>query len=220
MSDLEHAADTPPSHAAPDAHATGAPGPDVRRAGADPLMQVRATDVEPYTGLGYLSKLFRIIAVLLLVLLVAEVGTGLYTEGSEALRTLLSEASRLIVVAGVLWGVGDVANLLIDLGHDVRAGRILLGRIAAHGGPPHNLGEGPERVHGRVIDRVHERAIADQRATHASSERTAEWQMERPADRAADRAADLAPRRVADRDSERSPAPRAVYDPSPEADAR
>ena len=103
-----------------------------RRAGADPLRQVRATDVEPYTGLGYLSKLFRLIAIFLVLLLVLEVGTGLYQQGREALPTLLTEASRLVVLAGLLWGVGDLANLLIDVGHDVRAARILLGRLAAH----------------------------------------------------------------------------------------
>jgi len=103
-----------------------------RRAGADPLRQVRASDVEPYTGLGYLSKLFRLIAIFLVALLVLEAVTGLYQQGKDALPTLLSEASRLVVLAGLLWGVGDLANLLIDMGHDVRATRILLGRQVAH----------------------------------------------------------------------------------------
>ncbi|AHG91180.1 hypothetical protein J421_3643 [Gemmatirosa kalamazoonensis] len=94
-------------------------------------MQVRASDVEPYTGLGYLSKLFRLIAIFLVLLLVLEVVTGLYQQGRDALATLLTEASRLVVLAGLLWGVGDLANLLIDVGHDVRAARILLGRLAA-----------------------------------------------------------------------------------------
>jgi hypothetical protein len=107
-------------------------GPETRRARLDPLMQVRAADLEPYTGLGYLSKLFRLIAIFLVLLLLLEVGTGLYQQGSEALPTLLSEVSRLVVLAGLLWGVGDLANLLIDVGHDVRAARILLGRQVAH----------------------------------------------------------------------------------------
>ena len=34
----------------------------------------------------------------------------------------------MIVLAGALWGVGDLAILMIDVGHDVRAARILLGR--------------------------------------------------------------------------------------------
>ena len=102
------------------------------RRGHDPLLRVRASDLEPYTGLGYLSKLFRVIAVLLLVLLVAEVVAGAASDDPDKWRTLLAEASRLVVVAGVLWGAGDLATLLIDVGHDVRATRILLGRQVAH----------------------------------------------------------------------------------------
>jgi hypothetical protein len=102
-----------------------------RRTAGGPRMPVRASDVEPYTGLGYLSKLFRIIAIFLVLLLVLEVGSGLYQQGRQALATLLTEASRLVVLAGLLWGVGDLATLLIDIGHDVRASRILLGRLAS-----------------------------------------------------------------------------------------
>lgn len=89
---------------------------------------VRATDLEPYSGLRYLSKLFRLIAIILLLLLVAEIITGLATQGSAAIPTLLGEASRLIVLAGALWGIGDLAILMIDVGHDVRAARVYMSR--------------------------------------------------------------------------------------------
>lgn len=95
---------------------------------------VRATDLEPYVGLRYLSKLFRLIAIILLLLLVAEVVTGLTTQGSAAIPTLLGEASRLIVLAGALWGVGDLAILMVDVGHDVRAVRVYLSRQPGTGG--------------------------------------------------------------------------------------
>ena len=103
-----------------------------RRHTGETISQVRASDLEPYVGLKYLSKLFRLMAVILLLLLVAEVVTGFIAQGTAALPTLLAEVSRLIVLAGLLWGVGDLAILLIDVGHDVRAARILLSRQVAH----------------------------------------------------------------------------------------
>ena len=117
-------ADTTSTTTHPDGHA--------RRPGMDPLFGVRTADIEPYTGLRYLSKLFRLIAIILLLMLVAEVITGLVRQGTESIPTLVAEVSRLIVLAGLLWGVGDLVILLIDLGHDVRATRILLVRQTAH----------------------------------------------------------------------------------------
>ena len=98
----------------------------------DPAMPVRLADLEPYVGLGYLSKLFKLMAIILLLLLVSEIITGLVTQGTTSIPTLLGEMSRLVVLAGLLWGSGDLALLLIDMGHDVRATRILLGRQALH----------------------------------------------------------------------------------------
>jgi hypothetical protein len=97
-----------------------------------PIKDVRATDIEPYTGLRYLSKLFKLMAVVLLLLLAAEVVTGLSTQGSAAIPTLLGEASRLLVFSGLLWGSGDLAHLFIDMGHDIRANRILMSRQVYH----------------------------------------------------------------------------------------
>ena len=98
----------------------------------DPSMPVRSADLEPYTGLGYLSKLFKLMAAVLLLLLLSEIVTGLIAQGTAAIPTLLGEISRLVVLAGLLYGSGDLALLLIDIGHDIRATRILLGRQALH----------------------------------------------------------------------------------------
>jgi hypothetical protein len=100
------------------------------------IPDVRLSDLEPYVGLRYLSKLFKLMGVVLGLLLVAEVVTGVVAQGSAAVPTLLGEASRLIVLAGLLWGVGDLAILLIDVGHDVRAARILLARQVHASAPP------------------------------------------------------------------------------------
>src|SRR5215207_325271 len=119
-----------------------------RRPTPEAMLQVRASDIEPYTGLRYLSKLFRLMAIVLVLLLVAEVVTGLMSQGTAALPTLLAEASKLIVSAALLWASGDLAILLIDVGHDVRATRILLGRQAAH----HMAGHHQPVEHHRATD--------------------------------------------------------------------
>ena len=121
-----------PSCGAPAVTAEEPAGGEHRHSPADAIMQVRATDLEPYIGLKYLSKLFRLIAIILVLVLVAEVITGLVRYGTQTIPTLVGEASRLLVFAALLWGVGDLAILLIDVGHDIRATRILLGRQAAH----------------------------------------------------------------------------------------
>ena len=100
------------------------------------IPDVRTSDLEPYVGLRYLSKLFKLMGVVLGLLLIAEIVTGVVAQGSAAIPTLLGEASRLIVLAGLLWGVGDLAILLIDVGHDVRAARILLARQTHAVAPP------------------------------------------------------------------------------------
>ena len=116
------------AHTAPDSSA----GPPAPRHQRDPSMPVRSADLEPYTGLGYLSKLFKLMAAVLLLLLLSEIVTGLIAQGTAAIPTLLGEISRLVVLAGLLYGSGDLALLLIDIGHDIRATRILLGRQALH----------------------------------------------------------------------------------------
>jgi hypothetical protein len=133
---------------APPPAATGRPHSatqEMRKQVLDTLMQVRGADLEPYIGLRYLSKLFRVMAIIIGLLLLAEIVTGLVSQGSSAIPTLLGEASKLLVLAGLMWGIGDLAILLIDIGHDVRATRILMGRQAAHHLQEHHEGKKGER---------------------------------------------------------------------------
>lgn len=93
--------------------------------------EVRTEDLEPYVALRYIARLFKVLAVLMLIMLIGEVVTGVVTSGVAAFMTLLGEATRLLVLAGLLWAGGDITILLIDAGHDLRVARILLGRINA-----------------------------------------------------------------------------------------
>lgn len=99
--------------------------------GPPPTARVRDEDLEPHEGLRYIAKLFKALALLLIFMLIAEVIIGFQQDGTAALGTLLIEATRLIVFAGFLWGAGDLAIMLIESNHDLRAARILLGRINA-----------------------------------------------------------------------------------------
>lgn len=92
---------------------------------------VRTEDLEPYVALRYIARLFKVLAALLVIMLLGEVVTGVITNGVGAFMTLLGEATRLLVLAGLLWAGGDITILLIDAGHDLRVARILLGRINA-----------------------------------------------------------------------------------------
>ena len=94
-----------------------------------PGMNVREEDLEPHAGLRYIARLFKLLSLLLLLLLLAEVVINLVRQGSEALPFLLVEATRLIVFAGLLWGAADLALMLIESNHDLRATRILVGRL-------------------------------------------------------------------------------------------
>ncbi len=94
-------------------------------------MDVREEDLEPHEGLRYIARLFKLLAVLLILLLIGEIIIGLVREGNSAIPTLMVEATRIIVFAGLLWGAADMALMLIESNHDLRATRILVGRMNA-----------------------------------------------------------------------------------------
>ena len=94
-----------------------------------PSARVREEDLEPHAGLRYIARLFKVLAILLVLLLVGEIVMGLVQDGTSAIGTLLIQATRLIVFAAFLWASGDLALMLIESNHDLRATRILLGRL-------------------------------------------------------------------------------------------
>jgi hypothetical protein len=104
---------------------------------------IRAEDTEPYLALQYVARLFKIAAMVVVVALVAEVVAGVALEGVQAIFPLFSEVIRGIVLAAILWGAGDLTILLIDVGHDVRAARVLLGRLSARQAAEQSGGELP-----------------------------------------------------------------------------
>ena len=105
------------------------PQADDPQHGLSPEMRVRDDDLEPHAGLRYIARLFKVLAVLLVLLLIAEIVVGLMRGGQTALPTLLIEATRLIVFAAFLWAAGDLALMFVESNHDLRATRILVGRL-------------------------------------------------------------------------------------------
>ena len=92
--------------------------------------EVRTEDLEPYVTLRYIARLFKVLAVVMVVLLIGEIIATVTTgEGAFELADLIARITQLLVLAGLMWAGGDITLLLIDLGHDIRVSRILLGRI-------------------------------------------------------------------------------------------
>ncbi|MQA89037.1 MAG: hypothetical protein GEU90_02200 [Gemmatimonas sp.] len=116
---------TPTAEAPPQTERRG----EERRNGPPSFSTVREEDLEPHEGLRYIARLFRVLSVFLILLLIGEAVVGFVQLGTEAIPTLVVEATRLIVFAAFLWGAGDIAMMLIESNHDLRASRILLGRL-------------------------------------------------------------------------------------------
>ena len=90
------------------------PGPDI---------------LEPHASLRYVGKLFKALAVGLFLLLVAEIAIGVSQDGVDALPLLLLEVAQLLLFTGLMWGGGDLAYLVIETNHDIRASRVLLWQL-------------------------------------------------------------------------------------------
>ena len=108
---------------------------------------VRRSDIEPYTALRWLGTLFKSAAVFLAIAIAGEFMAGLRFEGMRALPVLTGELARTMVFAVVLWGAGDLVRLLITVGNDIRAERILIARLVYRTpARPEEAGAGAEEV--------------------------------------------------------------------------
>lgn len=96
---------------------------------------VRQSDIEPYTALRWVGTLFKAAAIFLAVAIMGEFIATVRLYGSAGVADALGQLAKTIVLAVVLWGGGDLVRLLIQLGHDIRAERILLSRLV-HRTPP------------------------------------------------------------------------------------
>lgn len=90
---------------------------------------VRDADLESAVGLHWVAKLFRVMSCLLVALMVMQVTLGLTSTIEISYGVLIAEAIRLVIFAALLWGAGDLADLFVKSHRDLRAARILLGRL-------------------------------------------------------------------------------------------
>ena len=86
--------------------------------------------MEPHVSIRNVGRLFKMLAFVILILLITEIALGVAQDGLEALPLLLLEVAQLLVIAGLLWGGGDLTQLVVETNKDVRASRVLLWQIS------------------------------------------------------------------------------------------
>ncbi len=103
--------------------------PEYQRTREEHVGKVRASDIEPYTALRWVGTLFKAAAIFLFVAVIGQFAADMRYQGAVQLPAILGELARTLVLAVVLWGGGDLVRLMVQLGNDVRAERILLARL-------------------------------------------------------------------------------------------
>lgn len=115
-------------------HSSGEPDADQRRDSHDrPMLvgiPVREEDIETVKGIRAVAWLFRGMAILLLLLAAVQVVSAVTSTVALSIGVLVAEEVRLIIFAGLLWGLGDLAVLWVKSHYDIRATRILVARVA------------------------------------------------------------------------------------------
>ena len=90
---------------------------------------VREDDIETVKGIRVVVYLFRSMAVLLLLLAVAQAVSAITATVALSIGVVAAEEVRLIIFAGLLWVIGDLAVLWIKSHYDIRATKILVARM-------------------------------------------------------------------------------------------
>ena len=104
---------------------------------------VRQDDIETVKGIRAVVYLFRGMAVLLIVLMVVQLFAALTGTVEVSFGVVMADAVRLVIFAGLLYGVGDLAALWVKSHYDIRASRILLARLTYM---VHQIGEADGRL--------------------------------------------------------------------------
>src|SRR5438132_9772888 len=107
---------------------------------------VRDDDIEPARGLHSVAILFRIMSAMMALLTIVQLFNGVTSAVPISIGVLVAEVTRLVIFAGLLWGAGGLADLFVKSHYDVRATRILVGRLA------HMVGQMPGSGEPRLGD--------------------------------------------------------------------
>jgi hypothetical protein len=90
---------------------------------------VREEDIESDKAIRAIARLFRGMAILLVLLMIAQVVSSMTGTVPVSVGVVAANAVRLLIFAGLLWGAGDLAVFYVKSHYDLRATRILVARV-------------------------------------------------------------------------------------------
>ena len=107
--------------------------PPRRTSGKRPTLagvEVREEDLSPMPGLNFVSNVFRVSAIVILLLGLWQFADWWLDRppGNVGLAVLVADTIRLVVFAALLWAASSLASLIIRSHYDLRATRILASR--------------------------------------------------------------------------------------------
>ena len=108
--------------------------PEIRKGSGANLdgIPLREDDLEAQPGLHIVAKVFRVCAAIIALLAVVQFGAWWLDPppGNSGIGLLIGDTVRLVVLAALLYALGDIAAIVIKTHYDIRATRILLAREA------------------------------------------------------------------------------------------